>query len=101
MRGQLAHIAAMAERPNITVRVLPFAAGEHPATHGAFSVLEFPDPDDPHIVYLDVLTNSYYLNDLREVGAYQLAHDRLRALALGPDDSRSMIAVLRVEESEP
>ncbi len=99
MRGQLAHIAAMSELPNITVRVLPFAAGEHPVTHGAFSVLEFPDPDDPHIVYLDVLTTSYYLNDLREVGAYQLAHDRLRALALGPDDSRSMIAALRTEES--
>ncbi len=101
MRAQLAHIKAMSERPNITLRILPFAAGEHPATHGAFSLLEFPDPEDPHIVYLDVLTTSYYLNDLREVGAYQLAHDRLRALALGPDDSRSMIAALRVEKSKP
>jgi hypothetical protein len=62
-------------------------------------VPEFPDLDDPHIVYLDVLTNSYYLNDLHEVGAYQLARDRLRTLALGQDDSQSMIAVLRVEES--
>jgi transcriptional regulator with XRE-family HTH domain len=101
MRAQLAHIVSMSERPNITIRVLPFAVGEHPATHGAFSVLEFPDPDDPHIVYLDVLTTSYYLNDLREVGAYQLAHDRLRALALGPDDSRSMIAALHEEKSKP
>lgn len=99
MRDQLSHLVTILELPNVTVRVLPFAAGEHPATHGAFSVLKFPDPDDPHIVHLDVLTTSYYLNDLREVGAYQLAHDRLRELALGPDPSRSMIAAL-VEESE-
>ncbi len=99
MRDQLSHLVTILELPNVTVRVLPFAAGEHPATHGAFSVLEFPDPDDPHIVCLDVLTTSYYLNDLREVGAYQLAHERLRALALGSDESRSMIAAL-VEESK-
>ncbi|MGH3996169.1 MAG: helix-turn-helix domain-containing protein [Pseudonocardiaceae bacterium] len=99
MRDQLTHLVAILELPNVTIRVLPFAAGEHPATHGAFSLLEFPDPDDPHIVYLDGLTTSYYLNDLREVGAYQLAHERLRALALGADESRSMIAAL-MEERE-
>ncbi len=99
MRGQLAHLITMSELPNITVRVLPFTAGEHPSMNGPFTVLEFPDLDDPHIVYLDALTRSYYLNDLHEVGAYQLAHDRLRALALGPDDSRGMISALPVEES--
>lgn len=100
MRRQLAHLAAMMDRPNVSVRVLPFDAGEHPATHGAFTVLKFPDPDDPHIVYLDVLTTSYYLDGLREVGAYQLAHSRLQELALGPDESRDMMAAL-VEESKP
>jgi len=99
MRAQLKHLVSMMQLPNVTVRILSFAAGEHPATHGAFTVLEFPDPADPHIVYLDVLTNSYYLNDLREVGAYQLAHDRLRAQALGPDQSQSMIIAI-LEESK-
>ncbi|MGH3786578.1 MAG: helix-turn-helix domain-containing protein [Pseudonocardiaceae bacterium] len=98
MREQLAHLVTMSELPNIKVRVLLFTAGEHPGMNGPFTVLEFPDPEDPHIVYLDVLTTSFYLDGLREVGAYQLAHDRLRALALGPDGSRSMIAAL-VEES--
>jgi transcriptional regulator with XRE-family HTH domain len=100
MRDQLAHLIATLDLPNITIRVLPFAAGEHPATNGPFTVLEFPDPDDPHIVYLDVLTTSYYLEGLREVGAYQLAHERLRARALGRDESRAMIVAL-VEESQP
>jgi len=60
-------------------------------------VLEFPDPDDPHVVYLDGLTTNYYLIGLREVGAYQLAHERLRALALAPDESRDRIASLAEE----
>jgi Domain of unknown function (DUF5753) len=30
MAGQLAHIAEMAGRPNVTVQVLPFTAGAHP-----------------------------------------------------------------------
>lgn len=98
MHDQLAHLVTMLDLPNITIQVLPFSAGEHPATHGAFTVLEFPDPEDPHIVYLDVLTTSYYLDGLREVGAYQLAHQRLRTLALEPDESRDMISAL-VEKS--
>lgn len=48
-------------------------------------------------MYLDVLTISYYLIGLREVGAYQLAHERLRALALGPDESRDRISALAKE----
>jgi transcriptional regulator with XRE-family HTH domain len=99
MRDQLAHLVTMLELPNVIIRVLPFTAGEHPSMNGPFTVLEFPDPEDPHIVYLDILTTSYYLDGLREVGAYQLAHEGLRALALGPDASREMIAAL-VEESQ-
>jgi transcriptional regulator with XRE-family HTH domain len=100
MGDQLAHLATMMDRPNVHIRVLPFIAGEHPATHGAFTVLEFPDADDPHIVYLDVLTMSYYLDGLRDVGAYQLTYNRLQALALDPNESRSMITAL-AEETRP
>lgn len=100
MREQLRHLLTMSELPNITVRVLAFEAGEHPATNGPFTVLEFPDSDDPHIVYLDALTTSYYLDGLREAGAYQLAPNTLRTLTLGPDESRDMIAAL-AEESRP
>jgi hypothetical protein len=41
MRGQLAHLAGMAERPNVTIQVLPLSAGAHPATTGEFT---WPSP---------------------------------------------------------
>jgi hypothetical protein len=74
--------------------VLPFAAGAHPGVDGSFTVLEFADPSNPRIVYLDRMTNSEYLEGLRDVAAYRHAHDQLRASALSPSESRQVISSL-------
>ncbi|MGH3976603.1 MAG: Scr1 family TA system antitoxin-like transcriptional regulator, partial [Pseudonocardiaceae bacterium] len=79
---------------NVVIRVLTFEAGAHPGVDGAFTVLEFSDPDDPRIVYLDRMTDSDYLQGLRDVAAYRYAHERLRTAALSPSDSREMIREL-------
>lgn len=94
MREQLRHLAQTSELPHVVVRVLPFEAGAHPGIDGAFTVLEFSDPGDPRIVYLDRMTESDYLDGLRDVAAYRYAHERLRAAALPPTDSRKMIREL-------
>lgn len=94
MREQLRHLVQTSELANVVVRVLTFAAGAHPGVDGSFTVLEFSDPSDPRIVYLDRMTDSDYLDGLREVAAYRHAHERLRAAALSPSDSRKMIREL-------
>jgi len=91
MRAQLAHLVEAAALPTITLRILPFTAGAHPATNGSFLVLEFPDEADPRIACLDILATTLYREGLREVGAYQLAHERLKALALGPEESAALV----------
>ncbi|MGH3888475.1 MAG: Scr1 family TA system antitoxin-like transcriptional regulator [Pseudonocardiaceae bacterium] len=58
----------MMDRPNITLRLLPFAVAEHPGINGAFSVLEFPDPDDGRIVCVEVLISTLYIEKTRDVG---------------------------------
>ncbi len=68
---------------------------------GAFSVLEFSDPDDPHIAYTAQLTGGTYLETLREVGTYRLAYEQLRAAALGPQDSAELISRLAGELPPP
>lgn len=94
MRDQLRHLAQTSELTNVAVRVLTFAAGAHPGVDGSFTVLEFSDPGDPRIVYLDRMTDSDYLDGLREVAAYRHAHEQLRAAALSLSDSRKMIREL-------
>lgn len=83
MRGQLAHLVSMADRPNITVQVLPLDAGAHPATTGEFTILAFPDLVAPDVVYLENMTSDLYVEQEAEVYRYGMAFDRLRTLA-GP-----------------
>jgi transcriptional regulator with XRE-family HTH domain len=91
MREQLSHLLEMAALPNVTLRILTFAAGAHPATNGSFRVLDFPDADDPRIVCLDTMVTTTYREGLREVGAFLLAHERLRGMALDPDRSGAFL----------
>ena len=46
----MAHVRQVARLPQVEVRVLPFAAGWHPARWGGFTVLDKSDPADPDVV---------------------------------------------------
>ncbi|WP_239377642.1 DUF5753 domain-containing protein [Frankia sp. Cj5] len=92
MRAQLRHVAEMAELSHVSVQVLPFRAGAHPAMDGSFIVLGFPEPADPDVVYLESQGGSLYLEETPHVTRYTLMFDHLIAKALDPDESRRLIA---------
>lgn len=50
MAEQMRHLQRLAEYPNFTLTVLPFAAGAH-AGVGPFALLTFPEPADPEMAY--------------------------------------------------
>src|SRR6266702_3412105 len=52
-RAQVAHLAAMARRPGIELRLLRFADGPHPGMISPVNIFDFPDEEDPSIVYLE------------------------------------------------
>jgi hypothetical protein len=54
MRGQLERLIAATKLPNVTLQILPFARGAHPALMGAFSILRFADRELPDVVYLEI-----------------------------------------------
>ena len=97
MAAQLEHLRQAQELRNVTIRVLPFTGGAHPALHGAFTVLEFASAEDPRVVYLDNLSSSLYLEAIREVGLYRLTYQQLQQQALQPDESTQMIVRLMEE----
>jgi transcriptional regulator with XRE-family HTH domain len=70
MRGQLERLIAATKLPNVTLQILPFAGGAHPAMVGAFSILRFAGRDLPDVVYLEHLTNAIYLDKRAEVERY-------------------------------
>ena len=70
MRGQLERLIDATKLPSVTLQVLPFGAGAHPAMVGAFSILRFADRELPDVVYLEHLTNAVYLDKRAEVERY-------------------------------
>jgi transcriptional regulator with XRE-family HTH domain len=70
MRGQLERLIEATKLPNVTLQVLPFDAGAHPAMLGSFSILRFADRTLPDLVYLEHLTNAVYLDKRDEVERY-------------------------------
>jgi hypothetical protein len=70
MRVQLERLIDAAKLPNVTLQILPFGAGAHPAMVGAFSILRFPDQALPDIVYVEHLTNALYLDRREDVEQY-------------------------------
>ena len=70
MRGQLERLLDATKLPNVTLQILPFAAGAHSAMVGAFSILRFADRELPDVVYLEHLTNAIYLDKRDEVERY-------------------------------
>ncbi|GGP67648.1 helix-turn-helix domain-containing protein [Streptomyces melanogenes] len=90
MYGQLERMLAVSELDNVTLQVLPFSAGSYPAT-GAFTILGFPEREDPDLVYRDGLTDATYLETSHDVEQYSRAFDNLRALASSPARSTDLI----------
>jgi transcriptional regulator with XRE-family HTH domain len=92
MRAQLRRLIDVAERSNVTLQVLPFTTAAHVQPISPFTILEFPDPADPTVVYLEHLTGSLFLESEEEIRRHTVVFDHLRAEALGTAPSIDLIA---------
>jgi transcriptional regulator with XRE-family HTH domain len=93
MTAQLEHLVEAARRPNVTLQVLPFSRGAHPGSGSGFTILSFPWPTDPGVVYLESgWSAGVYLEEPHEIEDHRQIFERLCDLALDPDAS---IALLR------
>ncbi|MDI6103495.1 helix-turn-helix transcriptional regulator [Actinoplanes sp. NEAU-A12] len=104
MQKQLAHLVNVSTRPNVGVRVIPFAAGPHKAVgSGQFTVLEFPAvgtaSPEPTTIYCESLTGALYLDKLAEVETYESIWGELEVNALNQADSDDLIRTI-IEESD-
>ncbi len=93
MHQQLEHLCTASRWPNVTLQVLAFASGVHPALNGPFAILEFPERYDHDVVYSEGISGQAYLEERdREVRAQAEVFDLLRAAALPPADSIDLIS---------
>jgi hypothetical protein len=98
MRGQLDWLIQATELPNLTMQILPFSAGAHPAMVGAFSILRFADQELPDIVYLEHLTNAAYLDKGDDVDQYLHVMDQVSTRSQPPDRTVKILSAMFQEE---
>jgi Domain of unknown function (DUF5753)/Helix-turn-helix domain len=94
MREQLRHLIEVSRRPNVTVQVLPFAAGGHAAESGPVTLLRFAERELPDVVYLEQLTGALYPDRPSDVIRYRDALNRLGVQAEPPARTAGFIADL-------
>jgi hypothetical protein len=90
MREQLRHLIHMAGLPTVTLQVLPIRSARC-AMEGAFTVVRFPDPADPELLYVEYPTGSLHIANASKVMEARLLFSRLQSDALDPSDSVSLI----------
>lgn len=91
MRGQIEHLIEMNRRPNITVQIATFDIGGHPAAGGPFSILRFPTPQLPDVVYLEQLSSALYFDKYDDTHRYAQTMDHLATQAPPPDRTEEIL----------
>jgi transcriptional regulator with XRE-family HTH domain len=97
MREQLSHLVEAANLPNVTLQVLPFAAGAHAGMDGTFTILLYDEPEGKNLVFVSNAAGGLFLEKDEELHRYAFVFDHLRASALAPDEAVSLIAGMAKE----
>lgn len=97
MRDQLLRLVEATRLPNVTLQILPFAAGAHAGMDGTFAILDFPDAEDPNVVFAENATGGLFLEKSDELSKYNSIFETIRSSALSTEESRDLIAMLAEE----
>jgi transcriptional regulator with XRE-family HTH domain len=86
MEAQHEHLRALATREGVSIRVLPFDNGLHTMMAGPFSILDFDDPEDPSVVYVENVVETRYYDRAEQVEKFRAEFDTMRSLAVPVED---------------
>jgi hypothetical protein len=64
---------------------------------GAFSILRFPEPDLPDMVYVEHLTGALYLDKRSDVDAYTAVMSRLEIVSAPPHHTVEFLSRILTE----
>ncbi len=100
MRTQCEYLLRVGQLPHIDLQVLPFSAGAHAALGSPFTILDFPEPLDPTIVYSDSVGSGTFEEDAAEVAQYVAIFSEVQGASLSTLTSAQFIKDILSEESE-
>jgi transcriptional regulator with XRE-family HTH domain len=99
MRVQLDNLLSVARRSNVTLQVVPFAAGGHPGLEGPLVLLDFAD--QPTLAHAETRSASSFIEDEAPINRVKVAWRGLLAVALSTEDSARLISTVIGEMTAP
>ena len=99
MSAQLGRIIEVVSLPNVTVQVIPYKVGAHPAVESNFNILQLPLPA-PGIVFVEGLVGSIYLERAEDLARYTDIFERLQQISLNPKETADLILKLQKEYAD-
>ena len=89
MHRQLLHLAALAERPNISLRVVQSSVGSYVGLRGSFMILEFFE--EPDLAYSENHATEMFVEEEADLSSYRLALTNILSVALNRSDSLDLV----------
>lgn len=101
MREQLQHLMNLAEElPRVTIQVIPYGFGAHFSMTNGFAIIQFPEPGDPDVVYVENGSGGLWLENDSEITAHHQAFQHLLGAANNTRATIEMIArIARIAKS--
>jgi len=86
----LAQIRHLYDSPHVNIQIVPLHIGWSDAQYGPFSIYEFSE--DSAVAFLELRKVMVFFNDPADVdGVYRASIDRVRPLAMSPEESRGFM----------
>jgi hypothetical protein len=83
-RAQVARLAEVSKMPSAELRLLRFEDGPHPGMSSLLNIFDFPDDQDPRVVFLETDTSIQEVTRPEDVQAHTETFGRIRNAALPP-----------------
>jgi hypothetical protein len=90
MRRQLVRLKEYAGEAHITLQVMPFAEGAHPGLNSRFAYLEFADPHDDDVLFLEE-PDQIVRDDAEQTGKYLERFFELQTIAASPEQTVALL----------
>ncbi|MGJ5890341.1 helix-turn-helix domain-containing protein [Streptomyces niveiscabiei] len=93
---QLRHLRELADRPNVTIQILPLNSPHNAGLDGPFTILV--TEDHQHLVYTESQRGSHWVSDPDEMSTLESKYAMLRTQARDTEESKRLMDCLLGEE---
>ncbi|WP_436773090.1 helix-turn-helix domain-containing protein [Yinghuangia sp. YIM S09857] len=91
MRDQLQHLVSVSGAPNVTLQVVPFAAGSRGVLVSAFQIMQFPGERDHDQLFIESIKGTLATRFDREVTQCAALFDQASSVALDPGATSKLL----------